>query len=325
MNTSSLSEIGDHEESPILNLSPKNIQAFYHAITGETENLNRYFNELYQAEESDIENLHNKIIQTIDQYDVIANNLQVKVYFENDQSEKFSSFERFRIQGKAEARRTEAVVLKYNFLIKLPQTNTTQSYEIFVRIASNIIAIKEMQKETPSFMWNRLKYKNGHVAIEFVDYTVARALMATIAEWFEGLPRFKPNPIFDYFKRKSDSYTTLFRSVFILLYLVFFWFSALSLTEGTSAQLLKGIVVSVGLVTVIGQLGWWFGVLLRNFISAYIYPSYVCLTNGDRRMIEQLGSQNKAIMKFNGLLIFLNIAISIGCSVAGSYIYNLIK
>ncbi len=123
-----ISTTDENRHSPILDLSPKQIQDFYHSITGETEELNRYFDDLIQVEESDIENLHLKVSQTMEQFDVIAQDLRVKIYFENEQSEKFSSFERFRMQGKNEARKTEAVILKYRYLLKIPQTETTQSY-----------------------------------------------------------------------------------------------------------------------------------------------------------------------------------------------------
>lgn len=323
--TNSLTNIGDGSHSPILDLSPKQIQDFYHSITGETEELNRLFDGLHQIEESDIENLHLKVLQTSEQFDVLASELRVKIYYENDQSEKFSSFERFRLQGKNEARKTESVVLNYKFLLKIPQTKTTQSYEIFIRVASNVVEMKDMQKNAPSYMWNRLNYKNGHVSIEFVDYTVARTFMATISEWFEGLKTFKPNPIFNFLKRKCDAFPSIFRSGFIIFYLVAFLFLTIDFSAGKPTVLLKGIVISIGLALVVSQLGWHFGDILRRIFSAHIYPSYVCITKGDERLVEELNSDNRSKL-FKGLaLITLNIILSVSCSIAGSYIYNLLK
>src|SRR5437868_5251977 len=102
-------------------VSMKVIQSIYNELTGKTESLDRFYESPFQVRFADFEQLDHKMRQCCEQYDVKALNVNVTVYHENDTSETFSSFERFRLYNTSNTHPVQSVVLKYNLLILLPK------------------------------------------------------------------------------------------------------------------------------------------------------------------------------------------------------------
>lgn len=72
-------------------------QAIYHKLTQSTERLENIKRDKYRITIADLQNLHRIIEQSIQQYKVEAKNCSVNLSFNNGETEKYSSFERFNV------------------------------------------------------------------------------------------------------------------------------------------------------------------------------------------------------------------------------------
>src|SRR6516162_8968730 len=86
----------------------------------------------------------------------------------------------------------ESILLKYEFLIILPNVTKAQTYSIAIRVVSRLALERRMREGTaspflPRFI--RLMGRNtGSVEISYADYTVARNFLSTIDDWFKTIP-----------------------------------------------------------------------------------------------------------------------------------------
>lgn len=65
-------------------ISLKAYQDIYHQITGKTEEIRKRYKDSIRIEYSDIEQLHTKINQLFDIYDVVAFNENITIYYEKE-------------------------------------------------------------------------------------------------------------------------------------------------------------------------------------------------------------------------------------------------
>ena len=142
---------------------------------------------------SDIEQLHHRLVQSREQYNVASENVAFSVKYVGDSSERYSSLERLKLHAGHKGRAIEQIDLVYNLLLVLPKTRRPQEYKISISLVSRVAKIEEMRDEFdpfpfpfPLFQFERLK--TGEAKIDFVDITVANANMSTIKTWADGLP-----------------------------------------------------------------------------------------------------------------------------------------
>jgi hypothetical protein len=187
-------------------ISLQTLQSIYYELTGKTEELSKSFDEPFQIEAEDLYQLHYKLTQTMEQFNVKGGNLNIKLFYINDTTDSFSSFERFKAFNAGSSSPVESVLFTYNFMVLLPKTNQPQSYTISIRIASRIAIERRMKKEMPFDVPKIFKLMGGRVAqvsIKYVDYTVARNLLNTTDEWFSTLRKSQCSETFKFIKKNS--------------------------------------------------------------------------------------------------------------------------
>src|SRR5688500_1816062 len=102
-------------------VSMKVVQSIYNDITGKSEKLTKRYEDSFQVRMADLEQLHHKISQACEQYDVKALNVAITVAHIDDTAETFSSFERFQLYNQSNTHAVRNVVVAYNLLILLPK------------------------------------------------------------------------------------------------------------------------------------------------------------------------------------------------------------
>lgn len=131
-----------------------------------------------------------RTLQTCEQYQIKALTTELKIYYIDDTSDTFSSFERFKTFNAGADSSVESVLFKYNFLILLPKTKQPQSYTITIRVASRVAINKKIDSasfEIPKIL-KVIGTRNAIVTIEYVDYVVARTFLNIIDGWFKVVP-----------------------------------------------------------------------------------------------------------------------------------------
>jgi hypothetical protein len=289
------------------------VQSIYHELTGRTEDVGKSYSESCQFVLADYEQLHLRISQCCEQYNVKASNCSIKVYYVNDTQETFSSFDRFKLFNAGSSSCVESVLLTYNFLILLPKLNQPQSYTLSVRTASRVSIENQMHDDMTLRIPKILRLMGGRTAVvtvKYVDYVVARNLLNLVDEWLKTVNKAPKNKVWDIVQKRS-AYLPLIARYTVGAIVALLILSALPrfLPQGASLLQLAQTLISafVGLFASY-RVAHHLGSAAEDSLDNWNELSFVSLTVGDKKQIEEAGRKNKnsvvmAVMKFGGALI----------------------
>ena len=279
------------------------IQNIYHELTGKTEDVSKSYSEYFQFCHADYEQLHHRVSQCCEQYNVKANNCSIQVYYIDDTQETFSSFERFKHFNANSSSCVESVLFTYNFLILLPKLNKPQSYTLSVRTASRISIEKQMRENMPFELPKILKLMGGRTAVvtvKYIDYVVARNLLNIVDEWLKTVNKARTNKIWDTIRKRSE-YLPLIAQYSVGAIVALFILSALPrfLPEGASLlQLSQTLIFAfIGLFAAY-RAAHHLGNTAEDSLDKWSELSFVNLTAGDRNQISESKGKNK-----NGIIL----------------------
>lgn len=277
------------------------VQNIYSEITGKKEKIGRAISSDHLVTFQDVEQLHAKVLQLYEQYNIVSSQCSVTLYRLKDQKEVFSSFERFKLYDSSSLSPVENISIEYNFLIVLPQTNTPQSYKISVNLHSRAALHKRAKSEQglPRKFFRIIAGKTGNIEVEYVDYTVARTFLAAIQEWVDALNQNTTRHWLLRAQNISEHFPFLFRALTTVSVLAaLFWQFQTSLQSSVSnGQLYVMALLGFGGTYLLSQIGYKVGQVGERFVDSYQPPSALCLTRGDENVIKELEDSNKAAVR----------------------------
>jgi len=288
------------------------LQEIYHELTGKAEEVSKSYTKPFQIEGDDFDQLHHRIIQACEQYNIQSNNCSIKIYHTNDTQDTISSFERFREFHVGAGNATESVLITYNFLILLPKLNQPQSYTLTVRVASRIAIEKQLQDEMVSQIpriFRIMGGRTGVVTVKYIDYAVARNLLNIVDEWFNSLRKSKVPVYWQFIRRRSDYIPLLTRyvSTFLVSLFIFLSIPRFVPPDATLLQFAQFLLCSsIGLFAIY-MFTNHLGRGAEDSIDRCIDLSYINLTPSDKNEIQEAIEKNKkriwsASLKFLGAL-----------------------
>ena len=112
---------------PIDRLPKTALQAIYHAVTGKTENMTKELKGSVVINYSDIDILYGMVMDQLGHYDPICPpTVTLVVRHAEEKSVTYSSWERFKVLQTHHLDVTSEVIIKFEFVIRLPNTSTDQ-------------------------------------------------------------------------------------------------------------------------------------------------------------------------------------------------------
>lgn len=215
---------GDEKDSQVIlgdetsqqAMSFKLAQAFYSEITGKAEKISEKFVKSFILTIENIEQLHQRIIQSTTQYNVVSANVSFSVEYQNDSSERFSSIERFKTHAGSKGVPVEEVDINYNFLFILPGTQKPQEYRINIRLISRVVKLEDLREKTEDMpfsvpLWQYDNELTCRASIDFIDITVANAFMSVIKTWNNALDEVDTHTIIKKIRPYSRYLPVLFK------------------------------------------------------------------------------------------------------------------
>ena len=284
---------GDDEGQVVLaggqRVSMQLLQQMYKEVTGRTERMTRRFDCNHRAEFADLENLNAKIDHLLEQYHVAEKNCTVTFFHTNDSTERYSSFDRARAFEQASLSPVENVRVEYDFLIILPVAKKPQPYKIVIDVHSRA-AISEKIRAKSGFeakYFVALSEGSGAVAIEYVDYAVARNMMEAIAQWFEGLAQESTPRLLSFCKKWSHHFSWWLKYL-TAISLAFFFLRGF---EGTNSSNGVGSIFYYGAVSffsvyIISGLAFNLGNIIESGVDGYQPLSYLKINRGDEKIVN---------------------------------------
>ncbi len=296
------------------------LQNIYHELTGKSEEVSKTYDDAYHVVFNDFKQLHLRIQQICEQYQIKAANVSISVFYINDTKEVFSSFDKFTLFNAGSTSAVESVLLTYNFLIVLPKVNQPQSYTASIRIA-NPVAIQRKMDENMFSMPKIFKLMGGPrtavANVKYVDYAVARTLLNTIDEWFNGLPRSKSGWFWNFIRKHTDYIPLITR------YLAGFTVAAVfacNIEKFVTPQSSLPELAQFGIVSFATMFGTYkiahhLGSAAEDSIDRWVDIAYISLTDGDKRELNLAKSRNKGNLFFGSVKLICGLLISIAAKV----------
>lgn len=286
------------------------LQEIYHELTGKSEDVSNYYNEAFHVVHSDFEQLHHRIGQACEQYNICANTYSIKAYYINDTQDTFSSIERFRLFNAGSTSSVESVFLTYNFLILLPKLHQPQSYTLSIRIASRIAIEKKMRHDIPFNFPKILRVMGGRTAVvtvKYIDYVVARNLLNVVDEWFNTLSQERPSKYWKFIQRRSEKIPLITRylAAFVITLLILVNLPSFVSSNATLLEFARfWLCASAGLFAAY-KLAHHIGSAAETSFDKWSELSYISLTSGDKKEIQEAEARNKSSIRV-GCITFVS-------------------
>lgn len=295
--TGDVAVIGDETRDGQV-VSMQLIQDIYNEFTGKTEEVSQGYSKSFQISLSDIEQLNSKITQIQEQYSICSKSCSVTIYYYQDTREVFSTFERFRMYDSSRLSPIESVLLKYNFLIKLPQTNRLQNYTLSIRLASRITILKKMREDLPTGLPLRhfIVDRTASVSIDYVDYMVARNFQDAVRGWIDGLEEHDTSKFTKFLQKRSHFIPRITKYaiggvvVYLILKYITFFLPA-GLVELN--QLARFLILAFSTLFFSFRLADWLGTVSENAVDNFTELSYINLNRGDEKEIKIAKKKNQ--------------------------------
>lgn len=286
------------------------VQAMYHAVTGKTESISKELTRNVHMSLDDLRILHTKIMQKREHFKAPAPpTVTVVAKMHNNQSFRYSSWERFQMLEVASNDITSELSIKYEFLIQLPDVETIQRCIINVTIDSKLPMLKEdieQELEDDFYYFMTLdRIPTLGVRVEFVDFLIGKEFQQIIEEWFNQLPEVRsPRWAVNLSKmgrRKIAIFSNInYLAISLYLFIVPKFYPMVIVTVNDAivfaATACALFLVSRALTT---QIAW----LMAKHISTVVVPSLVVFTRGDKDIANMiLERQKKSKAKIFGVV-----------------------
>lgn len=282
-------------------ISFKLAQAFYNEITEKSERLSEEYSASFILSIESIKQLHNRIIQSTAQYNVVTANSSFSAKYMNDSSERFSSIERFELHAGAKGVPVEEVDINYNLLVVLPQTKKPQEYRINIRLISRTAKLESMKREMMSFPVSipMAQFENKftcRVTVHFVDITVANSFISVIKGWFDCLETTELSSLIKALRSISHIIPILAKwgMLATALYVVLGLSSGyLSHKEVPYEALAAFMLTSMCFGFFMFRIGAFSGSKAEEALDQIYQISYIHLSGADKKLAEGSGGQSK--------------------------------
>jgi hypothetical protein len=109
-------------------ITVQQLQQIYSELTGKFESISKYYDDPIRLSFDDIDQIHHRLIQTWEQYNVVSSSCSFTVYYLENTKDQFNTFDRLKLQIGGGSEPVESILLKYEFLIILPNLTKPQTY-----------------------------------------------------------------------------------------------------------------------------------------------------------------------------------------------------
>jgi hypothetical protein len=240
----------------------------------------------------------------------------------------YSSWARYKALRTSNHDITSEFLLKFEFVIQLPNTPSPQRCVVNVNLDSSLPVIQEQAKQFDEaevlgfLLMMRRDWRTVEISIDFVDFLVAKSFSGVVEEWFSTLkkpPVKKLNDIilrwFELIRGVLFQLGRIGMAFFLGAYVWHVGLKGLSLAHATLA-------VSVGLIlwSVFSVVQAPLSKVLLRRLHLNIVPSVILLTDGDVRAYDEITASLNSPVTTLGATV-LAVMAAVGVNVGSSFIY----
>jgi len=331
-------EINKIDERLVLDIPKDGIKSLFHLFVGRPDSEELVLNRLVRIKKEDIFRLYEKVCEKLDNHHVIGINTNIDVSFENGKTKQFGNWSDFKNFDWVTSEVTHEVLIKFDFLVNLPNFNMPQRHALSIRIMSSpnpLRVLRTVLSSDPDEL-DQLDSMKGPIIcrVDFINNVLAKELLEIVKEWNNCCRKaFIENKFIKLMRKYPRLQQYFFKYLTVLVMSILSVAILFNMTEkiNNNSNVTFGnfkFFVIWGLFTAIG-LGFFNE--LRKLVFSYSTRAFdkynrkymvFDLTNGDQEKERDLIVKNsKLIWKYIFGVVF-NILINI---IAGVFVYYLFK
>lgn len=166
--------------------------------------------------------------------------------------------------------------------------------------------------------------ENGRISIDFVDITVAQAIMTTIKTWFECLDYTKSNTFLMQMRKRSHLFKSVLKNAFLALSVWHIYTVSFDVLSGTysldlSVRFALGAVLYAYLAL---QLGIFLGRVIERNIDMMYEISYISFSQADTKLVKTSKAYNLKNIAKGGVALLAAFAVGVASSIAAAMLFS---
>ncbi|MBM4928251.1 hypothetical protein HYO35_22125 [Vibrio parahaemolyticus] len=267
-------------------------------VNQKSEEISKSYKNNILVEFSDIEELHDKIVQSIRSAKPQKGSIimHVMVSHHEGEAERFKSFEDFKNHNITSPNPTSEIALMYQFSIHDPESGEIESYKVAANVKSRVGELHQIEQEAPAFISSAIISSmvttTARIKVEYSDYVKARHFVAMFDEWIKGCDESKELKFIAPLKRVSHLISRFGHLVIIAL-LGLFVSQSIDIGSMQSDEMVQFIVLYGSVFFVISSLSELCFRKLEHAIDSYLALSYLKINKGDGKLIKSFKDRNK--------------------------------
>lgn len=315
----------ENKSVSISKLTPATVQAIYKEMLDTSESMAKFFKPGRIIAREDIRLFCERFQQTCEQYNLKGLKTEFIIRREEDQTERFTSLDRFMASDSGGGRLTAGISIEFSFLIKPPNMEKYQEYKTTMIIDSSDFIEKP---DGERFLMNMIQIPTFTFNIDYADYSVARTFIAMTEDWHKSLKSVKTSKTLDYLKNKINPFSdvNIYTNVASFTMTAIASISCLKLLdewnlEDTNRDLVLFLFYSFIIIYTTRFIAITLCGILFKFIGRYRIPNFIIMNNKDKENFSLFESQKTGITRGITLTI-VGFAITIALNILSTHIYN---
>lgn len=274
-------------------------QFIYTQLTSRAEKRNIFKSRPHKISTDDILHLHHVIDQTIHTMDVVNTSVYITQRSVDKSSERWSGFEKFRLQSGTIPQVTAEIEIVYNFLIKLPAVEQPSPYKVTIGLRNSLYEMEKFRRQTKDMdaveIMMMSQMATAKWEIEFVDTSVARTIGGAIDGWYENLREFEYNKTEKFAKSLKPYVNTIVRTVSLIIVAVSIFGFKLFDLSGIDLYKIIYLIISIYLVHIVTTP--LISILHRKMMCIQM-SSALIVTAKDRELVDTYEKNRGRFVKF---------------------------
>lgn len=264
-------------------------------ITEKPNSLFRVFSETKIIKFYDLEQLREKLFQEFRVTTIVSSSFEAEIAFADKQRANVNDFDLFKTFDTSRPVAVREVILRFRFLIRHANSKKHEPYQIEFGARNRIPYIEKLFFMDIDGFDN--KPASMRTKIDHVDYMIAKNLMNTIADWIDNLEESPRDYYYEFLVKRSHTINLLVSTLVSLSSLfVGWWISTRFIGPLESEGLLLSLMIVFSIYVIFRQIGSWFGASIERNLDRTGVGSYVAITQGDERAIENIRKRNKSFV-----------------------------
>lgn len=295
-------------------------------VNPKSEEISKSYKNNILVDFCDIEELHQKIVQSIRSAKPQRGSIimHVMVSHHEGEAERFKSFEDFKNHNITSPNPTSEVALMYQFSIHDPDSGEIENYKVAANVKSRVGELYQLEQEAPAFISSAIISSmvttTARIKVEYSDYVKARHFVAMFDEWIKGCDESKEIKFIAPLKRISHLISR-FGHLIIIALLGFFVSQSIDIGSVGADEVIQFIVLYGSVFFVISSFAELCFKKLEHSIDSYLALSYLKINKGDSKLIKSFKDRNKKSIIWS----VLGILGGVGMGLVSSAAYDLIK